>query len=110
MLKGSSWGYKANESVRIIFEENSGGYEWDIVAIVRNEKNEYAVYSDSGCSCNGPYEDSPDKYDLAWTTDLVSVVREATGYVRNLYDLSDGEKAESIAELSTLRYRETKEN
>jgi hypothetical protein len=81
-------------------------YDWTHIAIVRNDKGEYAMYSDSGCSCNWAYEKSPDEYDLAWTNDLMQVIREVRQAIRSDSWYTADRKAAEFSELSTLRYRE----
>jgi len=78
-------------------DEPSGGYEWEIDAIVGRQvgdKWEFAHYSDSGCSCNGAYDEGPEAYDLAWTDDLMSLVPTVkqslrTGSFRDAADAID---------------------
>lgn len=68
-------------AVEIVWEDDDGGgYEWDITAIVRRkigDRYEWAVYEDSGCSCTGPYEMDPGHYDLSWEQDPRVVLRRA---------------------------------
>jgi hypothetical protein len=66
----------------ILWEFNASEmYEWNVVAIVRNSErpDEFAVYSDSGCSCNGPYELNEYNDVLAWFEDL--------SWTRDLYEI-----------------------
>lgn len=68
-------------TVEIVWEDNpGGGWDWEVAAIVRRkigDDYEWAVYEDSGCSCNGPYEQTPDYYDLSWEKDPRVVLKGA---------------------------------
>lgn len=91
------------ESVLIVWEMTSGGgYDWDCTSIVLNSRGEYALYSDSGCSCNMEYQSGWDQYDLAWTNDLSEVKRQAREYVGKLEKISVGRKADNLSKLSRL--------
>ena len=44
--------------VTVASEDVGGSYEWDVTDIHYSPSTRrYYVYSASGCSCNGPYED-----------------------------------------------------
>ena len=44
--------------VTVASEDVGGSYEWDVTDIYYSPSTRrYYVYSDSGCSCNGPYDD-----------------------------------------------------
>lgn len=40
-----------------VYQCVSWDYEWSAVGIFRNERGEWLVSSDNGCSCNGAWED-----------------------------------------------------
>lgn len=39
-----------------VYQCGSWDYEWSVMGIFRNERGEWLVSSDSGCSCNAPWE------------------------------------------------------
>lgn len=91
------------ESALVLWDvSSSAGYDWWTTAIVMNSKGEYAVYSDSGCSCNGAFERGWDKYDLAWNADLNEVKRQAREYVSKTEKISVGRKADNLSKLARL--------
>lgn len=84
---------------------SGGGYEWEIVAIVRREVNgdlQYAVYSDGGCSCNHEYQEGPETYDLEWSYNLQDVKRKASQEVRQSSYSDVAERATALSEISKL--------
>lgn len=94
---------RGGETVLIVWElQSSMSYDWDITAIVLNARGEYALYSDGGCSCNGPYEMGWDEYDLAWTDNLIEVKRQAREYVGKSERISVGRKADNLSKLHKL--------
>ena len=91
------------EGVIVVWEmSSSAGYDWWCDAIVLNSRGEYAFYSDSGCSCNMEYEMGWDEYDLAWTTDVNEVKRQARESVGGRSQINVGRKAENLSKLSRL--------
>ena len=91
------------ENVLIVWELNSSmGYDWECTSIVMNSRGEYALYSDSGCSCNGAYEEGWNKYDLAWTNNLAEIKRQAKESVGKSERISVGRKADNLSKLSKL--------
>lgn len=99
-----SWHNSAHDDdVLIVWDLSSyAGYDWWCYAIVLNSRGEYAFYCDSGCSCNSAYEQGWDKYDLAWTTDIAEIKRQAREYVGKSERISVGRKAENLAKLAKL--------
>lgn len=74
--------------------ETSGG--WAIAAIVENDRGEFAVYSDGGCSCDFPYGDNW-YTGLGWTKDLNAIEYRAA------YEIGNGNILKTRAEhLATL--------
>lgn len=55
----SSRGVKDDGKV-MIASMGTGGYDWSTFALFRDEAGRLYTASDSGCSCNGPWEDYPD--------------------------------------------------
>lgn len=100
----SEWRSKdGKETVLIVWELSSSmGYDWEITSIVMNSRGEYALYSDSGCSCNGEYMWGWDHYDLAWTNNLNEVKRQARESVGKSERISVGRKADNLSKLSKL--------
>ena len=95
---------KGTESVLILWDvQDGGGYDWWITAIVMNSRGEYALYSDSGCSCNGPYECGWDEYDLSWNADLNEIKRQARAEVGKTEKISVGRKSDNLSKLARLR-------
>jgi hypothetical protein len=91
------------ESILVIWDVKSYiDYDWWITAIVMNSRGEYALYTDSGCSCNSPYEEGWDEYDLAWTNDLNEIKRKARELIGKTEKISVGRKAENLSKLSKL--------
>lgn len=91
------------ETVLIVWELNSSmGYDWEITSIVMNSRGEYALYSASGCSCDGPYWNGWDECDLAWTDSLNEVKRQARESVGKSERISVGRKADNLSKLSKL--------
>lgn len=91
------------ETVLIVWELNSSmGYDWEITSIVMNSRGEYALYSASGCSCDGPYWNGWDECDLAWTDNLNEIKRQAREYVGKSEKISVGRKADNLSKLSKL--------
>lgn len=92
------------ESVMVLWElDFSEGYDWSLYAIVLNGKGEYALYTDAGCSCNGPYWEGWNAHDLAWTKDLSEIKRAVRECVGKNQRISVGRKADNIAKLAKLR-------
>lgn len=69
MTKFDTWNqrsynsHEGGDDVFILWEDGDGGYDWWITALVAKKVGDqihYGVYSDSGCSCRGEYEDAPD--------------------------------------------------
>lgn len=84
--------------VDILWEEDSGGYDWECLALVRRahgDTYQYAAYVDSGCSCRGAYEDHPDDFDLTWGFEKSNARDALHKAIRDSYYLNDGEKAEA---------------
>lgn len=108
-MSDRAWGYnKENATVTILWEYDSvPDYDWWKFAIVRNEKGEFAIYNDSGCSCNSPYESDPEDYDLAWNNSLLAVVTSARKMVTGDTERDAGYKAERRRELNNLLRRKT---
>ncbi len=40
-------------------DDEQSGYEWACARVVQQEDGHFAIYTDSGCSCNGPWECGP---------------------------------------------------
>lgn len=82
-----------------IFVQNSyQSYDWNIVAVLQSG-NEFAVYMDSGCSCNLPYEGN--WYEsLSWTRDLYEIGRQARESIRSMRGLPVGECSEALARVN----------
>ena len=81
---------------------SSADYDWWETAIVMNSRGEYALYTDSGCSCNAPYIGGWDSHDLSWTADLHEIKRKAMSYVGKNTRISVGRKADNLSKLSRL--------
>lgn len=81
---------------------SSVDYDWWVTSIVMNSKGEYALYSASGCSCDGPYWNGWDECDLAWTNNLNEVKRQARERVGKTEKISVGRKADNLSKLSRL--------
>jgi hypothetical protein len=97
------WNENHDEAVLVIWNVSGGDcYDWWEIAIVLNQRGEYALYSDSGCSCSNQYESGWDKYDLAWTNDLNEVKRRAREWVNKTEKISVGRKADNLSKLSKL--------
>ena len=80
-------------------DEPSGGYEWEIDAIIGRkvgDKWEFAHYEDSGCSCNSAYEDDPRTVDFAWTDDIVTLTSSVRASLRNSSFRSSAEAIDAI--------------
>jgi hypothetical protein len=89
----------------ILWEEDSGGYDWECLALVRRphgDTYQYAAYIDSGCSCRGAYEDHPDDFGLDWHFEKAKARDELHKAVRDSYYLNDGEKAEARRSLRNV--------
>lgn len=101
---GYTWNDSKGENpVIIVWDVSSyADYDWWMTAIVLNSNGEYAIYSDSGCSCNGAYEKGWDEYGLAWTNDLNEVKRQARTYVSKTEKISVGRKADNLSKLARL--------
>lgn len=104
------WGYDwqaghADSGVEILWEVDSGGYDWECLALVRRWHGQadgawqYAAYVDSGCSCSYAYESPPSSFDLEWKFSVTDPSRELVEAIRTSYYLNDGEKAEEKADL-----------
>lgn len=101
MREWKKWSWRGDAPSTGVFilweDEPSGGYEWEIDAIVgrkAGDKWEFAHYKDSGCSCNGAYEEGPEAYDLAWVEDITTLVPGVKrslkeGYFRNSAEAID---------------------
>jgi hypothetical protein len=88
------------EITEIFSQAEYSGYDWTLVAIVRRG-NEFAVYSDSGCSCNVAYAEGWES-DLSWTRDLYEIGSQVRERIRWLYNLSAGERSGAMARLHQL--------
>lgn len=44
------------EDLEEVVEVGSWDYDWSCVAVFLNDRNEWLVGDDSGCSCNGPWD------------------------------------------------------
>lgn len=104
-----SWGYNGeNATHTILWEYNSSwGYDWQVFAIILNEKGEFATYNDGGCSCNSAYQSDPEDYDLAWCNNLLELVTSARKMIAEDRENDAGYKAEKRRELSNLLRRKT---
>lgn len=104
-----SWGHNGENATHTILWEYDSvpDYDWWTFSIVRNEKGEFAIYSDSGCSCNWAYEGDPEDYDLAWDASLLAIVTSARKKVTEDTERDAGYKAEKRRELNNLLRRKT---
>lgn len=89
---------------RILWDLDTGAhYEWDTIALVERD-GVYAIYSDSGCSCNYAYEANWSA-DLSWSPDITALARQLRQEIRDraadrYSSLSDGMAAEERAKLA----------
>lgn len=103
-MTGYTWNdSKGNDPVIIVWDVSSyADYDWWITAIVLNSRGEYALYSDSGCSCNAAFDMGWDEFDLSWTNDLAEIKRKAREHVSKTEKITVGRKAENLSKLSRL--------
>jgi hypothetical protein len=47
----------------LLYEFETGDYSWDAIAIYK-VGDEYAYFTDGGCSCNGAFEDESERCEL----------------------------------------------
>ena len=91
-----------------------GGYEWWECALVARTlddgRREYACYEDSGCSCNYPFEDEPEFYDLAWTTNIREALDRATRGIRDISSnyITAQERISALVSLNVAVMKERK--
>lgn len=83
------------DRLEIVREVDDGEmYAWDVVALFREKENgNYWIGSDSGCSCDGPWDYLTDLSDLTRVYTIVDVMR----YVS---DLSTKAKTEFLSGLT----------
>ena len=67
------------------FELSEPCYSFDTVVVWANEKGEYFIDQDSGCSCPSPFEDSTLE-TLTGPLDFFGAVKEMTALASDSYD------------------------
>lgn len=84
--------------VTILWEYDEGGYDWEAVAILAQPKGldsfEYAIYTDSGCSCKHAFESAPSEYDLSWSVSYIETKARLFSAIDALYQPSRAAKAD----------------
>ncbi len=80
--------------ILVIWSHDEGGYDWSATALLARKKEdsleyEYAVHSDSGCSCTYFMEDGPEGLDLDWTTSETDIKLAILRGVDGLYDVTE---------------------
>lgn len=111
VIRGWGHDYNRNEDIKvdILFEEDSGGYDWECLSLVRRWHGQadgawqYAAYIDSGCSCSAAYLDPPSGYDLTWDFEVDTPVNKLHKAIQESYYLTDGEKVEAKTRLNRVK-------
>lgn len=106
---GQSWDQNPDIKVEILWESNSGGYDWECLSLVRRWHGQadgawqYAAYKDSGCSCNYAYEYRPSDSNLSWDFEVDTPVNQLHEAIKKSYYLTDGEKVEAKTKLNRVK-------
>lgn len=95
-----------HETTTLFAAHGGSGYDWATTQIIsrpHGDTVQYAVYTDSGCSCSDERMDNLDSYGLTWSFDFMDARREAEDDIRgNTCDYNEAEKAEYLHELRTI--------